>query len=248
MAKNEPIRLQKFISQCGIASRRKAEELISQGKVKVNGKTAMLGDKVTAADKVYVSGKRVVMPKTRFRYIKLNKPRGFITTMSDERGRKCVAELVRNVGERVYPVGRLDKDSEGMLIFTNDGEFANKLMHPRNSIYKYYRVTVRPAVNEDQLVALETGVELDGEKTAPAIVHVVHEEPGRVVLEMILHEGKNREIRRMCEALGLEVARLRRIQIGSVKMGMLKQGDWRDLTEKEVKNLLANPIVNGRVI
>lgn len=248
MDKNEPIRLQKFISQCGIASRRKAEELILQGKVKINGKTAVLGDKVTPADKVYVSGRRIVLPKTRYRYIMLNKPRGYITTMNDERGRKCVAELVRGVGERVYPIGRLDKDSEGMLVFTNDGAFANKVMHPRNSVYKFYRVTVRPDVTEEQLIRLETGVELDGKKTASAIVHVLHKEPGRVVMEMILHEGKNREIRRMCEAVGLEVARLRRTQIGGVKMGMLKQGDWRDLTEKEVKNLLANPLVNGRVI
>ena len=246
--KDEPIRLQKFMAQCGIASRRKAEEMITQGKVKINGKTAVLGDKVTAADKVTVSGKRIVMPRRRCRYIMLNKPRGYVTTMSDERGRKCVAELVQNVGERVYPIGRLDKDSEGMLVFTNDGEFANKVMHPRNNVYKIYRVTVRPDINEEQLVKLETGVELDGGKTAPAIVHVVHKEPGRVVLEMILHEGKNREIRRMCNAVGLQVARLRRIQIGGVKMGMLKQGDWRDLTEKEVKNLLVNPIVNGRMI
>ena len=248
MVKNEPIRLQKFLAQCGVASRRKAEELIVQGKVKINGKTAVLGDKVNASDKVYVSGKRVIMPKTKFRYIMLNKPRGFITTMHDERGRRCVAELVQNVGERVYPIGRLDKDSEGMLVFTNDGAFANKVMHPRNSIYKFYRVTVRPDITEEQLVKLETGVELDGVKTAPAIVHVLHKEQGRVVMEMILHEGKNREIRRMCEALGLEVARLRRTQIGGVKLGMLKQGDWRDLPEKEVKNLLANPLVNGRVI
>lgn len=246
--KEEPVRLQKFIAQCGIASRRKAEELILQGRVKVNGKPAILGDKVTSADKVTVSGKRIVMPKTRYRYIMLNKPRGFITTMNDERGRKCVAELVSNVGERVYPIGRLDKDSEGMLVFTNDGEFANKIMHPRNSIYKFYRVTVRPSINEDQLVKLETGVEIDGRKTAPAIVHVVHKEEGRVVLEIILHEGKNREIRKMCDAVGLEVARLKRTQIGGVKMGMLKQGDWRDLTGKEVKNLTANPIVNGRTI
>ena len=248
MAKNEPIRLQKFISQCGITSRRKAEELILNGSVKVNGKTAILGDKVTSEDKVFVKGKRIVLPKTKFRYIMLNKPRGFITTMNDERGRKCVAQLVENVGERVYPIGRLDKDSEGMLVFTNDGEFANKVMHPRNGVYKIYRVTVRPSVDEEQLVKLETGVELDGKKTAPAIVHVIHKEQGRVVLEMILHEGKNREIRRMCEAVGLEVARLKRTQIGGVKMGMLKQGDWRDLTENEVKKLLSNPIVNGRTI
>ena len=241
MAKNEEIRLQKFIAQCGIASRRKAEELILNGHVKVNGKPAVLGDKVTAADKVFVKGKRIIMPKARYRYIMLNKPRGFITTMSDERGRKCVAQLVADVGDRVYPIGRLDKDSEGMLIFTNDGEFANKVMHPRNSVYKFYRVTVRPSIDEEQLVKLETGIELDGKKTAPAIVHVIEKQEGRVVLEMILHEGKNREIRRMCEAVGLDVARLRRTQIGGVKMGMLKQGAWRDLTEQEVKKLLANP-------
>ncbi len=242
MAKNEEIRLQKFIAQCGIASRRKAEELILNGHVKVNGKPAVLGDKVTAADKVFVKGKRIVMPKAKYRYIMLNKPRGFITTMSDERGRKCVAQLVSDVGERVYPIGRLDKDSEGMLIFTNDGEFANKVMHPRNSVYKFYRVTVRPSIDEEQLIKLETGIELDGKKTAPAIVHVLEKQDGRVVLEMILHEGKNREIRRMCEAVGLEVARLRRTQIGGVKMGMLRQGAWRDLTEQEVKKLLANPL------
>ena len=250
MDKKEPIRLQKFLSLCGVASRRKAEELILQGKVKINGKSAILGDKVTDKDKVFVNGKRIVAPRTKYRYIMLHKPRGFITTMSDEKGRKCVAELVRDVGERVYPVGRLDKDSEGMLIFTNDGEFANKIMHPRNSIYKIYRVTVRPSITEEQIEKLETGIEIDGRKTAPAIVHVLvqDKEQNRVVLEMILHEGKNREIRKMCEAVGLEVARLKRTQIGGVKMGMLKQGAWRDLTEKEVKNLLANPIVNGRTI
>ncbi len=247
MAKIEPIRLQKFIAQCGIASRRKAEELILGGHVKVNGKTAILGDKVLPTDKVFVSGKRIVVPKGgNYRYIMLNKPRGFITTMNDERGRKCVAQLVENVGERVYPIGRLDKDSEGMLVFTNDGDFANKVMHPKNNVYKIYRVTVRPSIDEDQLVKLETGGELDGRKTAPAYVHVIHKEQGRVVLEMILHEGKNREIRRMCEAVGLEVARLKRTQIGGVKMGMLKQGDWRDLTEQEVKKLLANPFLNGK--
>ncbi len=247
MAKIEPIRLQKFIAQCGIASRRKAEELILGGHVKVNGKTAILGDKVLSTDKVFVRGKRIVVPKGgNYRYIMLNKPRGFITTMNDERGRKCVAQLVENVGERVYPIGRLDKDSEGMLVFTNDGDFANKVMHPKNNVYKIYRVTVRPSIDEDQLVKLETGVELDGRKTAPAYVRVIHKEQGRVVLEMILHEGKNREIRRMCEAVGLEVARLKRTQIGGVKMGMLKQGDWRDLTEQEVKKLLANPFLNGK--
>ncbi len=245
MAKTEPIRLQKLISQCGIASRRKAEELILRGEVKVNGSVAKLGDKVLPNDKIYVRGKRIAVPKSPHRYIMLNKPRGFITTMNDERGRKCVAELVQDVGERVYPVGRLDKESEGMLILTNDGDFANKIMHPKNCIYKIYRVTVRPSINEEQLIKLETGVEIDGRKTAPAQVHVLHKEQNRVVLEIILHEGKNREIRKMCDAVGLEVARLKRTQIGGVKMGMLKQGDWRDLTNIEVKKLLSNPFVKG---
>ena len=243
----EKIRLQKILSDSGICSRRKAEELISQGLVKVNGKVAKLGDKANDRDVIMVDGERVRYSKKRRKiYIMLNKPRGFITTMNDERGRKCVAQLVENVGERVYPIGRLDKDSEGMLVFTNDGDFANKVMHPKNNVYKIYRVTVRPSIDEDQLVKLETGVELDGRKTAPAYVRVIHKEQGRVVLEMILHEGKNREIRRMCEAVGLEVARLKRTQIGGVKMGMLKQGDWRDLTEQEVKKLLANPFLNGK--
>lgn len=243
MAKTEPIRLQKLISQCGIASRRKAEELILRGELKVNGSVAKLGDKVLPNDKIYVRGKRIAVPKSPHRYIMLNKPRGFITTMNDERGRKCVAELVQDVGERVYPVGRLDKESEGMLILTNDGDFANKIMHPKNCIYKIYRVTVRPSINEEQLIKLETGVEIDGRKTAPAQVHVLHKEQNRVVLEIILHEGKNREIRKMCDAVGLEVARLKRTQIGGVKMGMLKQGSWRDLTNIEVKKLLSNPFV-----
>lgn len=248
MAKVEPIRLQKYISLCGITSRRKAEELILQGCVKINGKIAVLGDKVYPNDKVYLRGKRILLPKSSNRYIMLNKPRGFITTMSDERGRKCVAQLVQDVGQRVYPIGRLDKDSEGMLVLTNDGDFANKIMHPRNSVFKTYRVTVRPSIDEEQLVKMETGVVLDdGTKTAPAQVSVIHKEPGRVVLEMILHEGKNREIRRMCEALELEVARLKRTQIGAVKMGMLKQGDWRDLTEKEVKALLSSPLDKSRI-
>lgn len=249
MAKNEPIRLQKMLSQCGIASRRKAEELISKGYVKVNGKVAQIGDKVLPSDKVYVNGKRVLTKaKPTYRYIMLNKPRGFITTMNDEKGRKCVAQLVEGVGTRVYPVGRLDKDSEGMLIFTNDGEFANKIMHPKNSIFKTYRVTVRPSIDEETLVKFETGVTLDdGTKTAPAQVTVLHEEENRVVMEMILHEGKNREIRRMCEAVGLEVAKLKRIQIGGVKMGMLKIGDWRDLTEKEVKSLTASPMDSAKI-
>ena len=243
MAKQELIRLQKVLSQCGIASRRKSEEFIQRGAVKVNGRVASLGDKVDPTkDRITVHNKKITYSaKPKHRYIMLNKPRGFVTTMSDEHGRKCVADLVSDVGERVFPVGRLDRESEGMLLLTNDGDFANTVMHPKKNIYKVYRVTVRPAVDDEQIAAIETGVEIDGRKTAPAQVRIITRQEGRVVLEIVLHEGRNREIRKMCEKLGLEVARLKRTAIGQVKMGMLKQGDWRDLTEEEVKKLSANP-------
>lgn len=234
---DDRIRLQKYLSQCAVASRRKSEELIASGKVKVNGKVAGLGDKVNPKrDTVTVSGKKIVSSKKHY-YIMLHKPRGFITTMEDELGRKCVAELVKDVGARVYPVGRLDRDSEGLLIMTNDGEFANYLTHPSKHVPKTYRVTVRPDVTEDQLVAFNEGIEIDGRKTAPADAHIIEKSDNRVVLEVILHEGRNRQIRRMCEALGLDVARLKRTHIGSLKLGMLPQGKWRNLTEDEVHRL-----------
>ncbi|MGN0452589.1 MAG: pseudouridine synthase [Ruminococcus sp.] len=243
MGKNSYIRLQKMMADCGVASRRKSEELIRAGVVKINGVVAEIGDKVNPyTDKVTVRGKKITASaKPKYRYIMLNKPRGYITTMSDEKGRKCVAELVADVGERVYPVGRLDKDSEGLLLFTNDGDFANTVMHPKKDIYKVYRVTVRPAVTDEQIAQFQDGMMLDGRMTAPAEVRVISRQEGRVVLEILLHEGRNRQIRRMCEMLGLEVARLRRIAIGTVKLGMLKKGDWRDLTAEEVKKLTADP-------
>lgn len=239
MADNNKIRLQKFLSEAGIASRRKAETMIENGEVKVNGVKAKIGDCVDPKkDTVTVKGKKV-MRETVMRYILLNKPRGFVTTNHDEMGRKCVAELVSDISERVYPVGRLDRNSEGALLMTNDGEFANAMMHPSHHVPKTYRVTVRPSVNEDQLTKLATGVDIDGRMTAPADVRVVTKEEGRVVLEIVLYEGRNREIRRMCEAVELEVARLRRIAIGNLKLGMLQQGQWRDLTEQEVDKLFS---------
>ena len=232
------IRLQKFLSECGVASRRKSEELIESGAVKVNGKTASIGDKVDPKrDSVTFHGKKVVKQKNNV-YIMLNKPRGFITTMSDEMDRKCVAMLVKDAPARVYPVGRLDRESEGMLIFTNDGEFANALTHPSKHVAKTYRVTVRPPVSEEQLTKIATGIVIDDRKTAPAEVRVVLQEENRVVLEIVLYEGRNRQIRKMCEEIGLEVARLRRTAVGSVKLGMLKQGAWRELTAQEVRKLM----------
>ncbi len=232
------VRLQKFLAESGVASRRKSEELIEQGKVKVNGRLAMIGDKVDPKkDTITVSGKKIVKTKT-FTYVVLHKPRGFITTMNDEMDRKCVAELIKDVPGRVYPVGRLDRDSEGMLLFTNDGAFANAMTHPTKHVPKTYRVTVRPSISEDQITALTQGVIIDDRKTAPAEVRVVTKEEGRVVLEIILYEGRNRQIRKMCEEVGLEVARLKRTAIGSIKLGMLKQGAWRNLTEDEVRKLM----------
>ena len=234
---DDKIRLQKFMADCGIASRRKSEELIEKGKVKVNGVTAKIGDKVDpTTDKIFVDGQRI-QNESEYKYIMLNKPRGFITTMSDEQGRKCVAQLVEDVGVRVFPVGRLDKDSEGLLLLTNDGEFANNMTHPSKHVPKTYRVTVRPAINEEILNRLMTGIMIDGKMTLPADVRVLSQEPNRVVLEIVICEGRNRQIRKMCEECGLEVARLKRTAIGPVKLSMLKQGEWRELTPQELKAL-----------
>lgn len=231
------VRLQKYLADCGIASRRKSEELIAAGKVQVNGQTAKIGDKVDPKkDQVTVEGRKV-RQDNELRYIMLHKPRGFISTMSDEMDRKCVAQLVADVGTRVYPVGRLDRDSEGLLLFTNDGEFANNMTHPSKHVSKVYRVTIRPDITEDQVAQMMTGMMIDGKKTLPAEVRVVRKYADRTVLEVTLCEGRNRQIRKMCEALGLEVARLKRTSIGSVRLGMLQQGKWRDLTPQEVAAL-----------
>ena len=238
MANKFDVRLQKFMADCGVASRRKSEELIEQGKVKVNGHIAHIGDKINPKkDLVTVHGKKI-NKTSQMKYIALYKPRGYITTVTDDRGRKTVMELVKGVNERIYPVGRLDKDSEGLLLLTNDGAFANALMHPSHHFAKVYRVTVRPSVNDEMLLKLRDGVEIDGRMTAPCEVTVMSEEEGRVVLEFVLREGRNRQIRKMCEAVGLTVARLKRISIGSIKLGMMQPGQYRELSENEIKRLL----------
>ena len=236
MADNK-IRLQKYLSEAGVASRRKAEEMIRSGAVKVNGAVAQIGDSVDPKkDTVLVKGKKVIKQGEK-RYILLNKPRGYVTTTDDDLGRKCVLELVKDVKERIYPVGRLDRVSEGALIMTNDGAFANAMMHPSKHVPKTYRVTVRPEPTSEQIDILASGVELDGRMTAPADVFIVSKEEGRAVLEIVLREGRNRQIRRMCESQNLEVARLRRIAVGPIKLGMLQTGQWRDLTPAEVESL-----------
>lgn len=237
---SNPIRLQKILADCGVASRRKAEELISAGKVSVNGEPAKIGDKADPqTDKITLNGKPIQSDHSKFIYIMLHKPRGYITTMSDEMDRKCVAELVKQIPQRIYPVGRLDRESEGLLIMTNDGEFANAMTHPSRHVPKTYRVTVRPGVTEDQLNQLATGIVIEGQKTAPAEVRVLSQEAGRVVLQIVLHEGRNREIRKMCEQLNLETARLKRTAFGSLRLGMLPTGQWRELTADEVAHLKA---------
>ncbi len=206
------------------------------GKVLKNGRRVKPGDKASPKDLITVEGQRVILPRKKvYRYIMLNKPRGYVTTVSDELERRCVMDLLEDVEERVYPVGRLDRNSEGLLLLTNDGNFANGIMHPSRHVTKTYRVTVRPAVTDAQLVSLAEGVELDGRKTLPANVVVLSKETGRVVLQITIKEGRNRQIRRMCELVGLEVARLRRTSVGPLKLGMLKPGSYRDLTAEELR-------------
>ncbi len=241
----EKIRLQKIISQSGMCSRRKAEEMIAQGRVKVNGRTAGLGDGASAKDIITVDGERIFFSEKREKYyIMLNKPRGYVTTMSDELDRRCVTELLSGFPERVYPIGRLDRNSEGLLLFTNDGRFANDIMHPSRHISKTYRVTIRSSVSDEQLVSLAEGVEIDGKKTLPATVNVLAQEKDRTVIQIVIREGRNRQIRKMCEALGLEVARLKRTAIGPVRLGMLKPGTYRELTSEELR-ALRNAVGDG---
>lgn len=234
----EKIRLQKIIAESGICSRRKAEELIRQGRVRVNGRAAKIGDGADSKDVITVDGERICVAKKRKKhYLMLNKPRGYVTTMSDELDRRCVTELLKDFSERVYPVGRLDRNSEGLLLFTNDGRFANDIMHPSRHVSKTYRVTVRPPIDEEQLAQLSAGVVIDGRKTMPAAVTVLTSEQGRVVLQIVIREGRNRQIRKMCDAVGLEVARLKRTAIGPLKLGMLKPGTYRELTAEELRAL-----------
>lgn len=235
-------RIQKVMAEQGLCSRRAAEQIILEGRVKVNGHPVKLGDKMDVnRDTIMIDGQRVrFQRKQDLYYLMLNKPRGFVTTTSDEHGRKTVMDLLADFPVRVFPVGRLDKDSEGMLLMTNDGDFANLMTHPSHGVSKLYRVTVRPRAEESQVIALSEGVRLDdGTLTQPAVIKVVVDEPGRTVLEMTIKEGKNRQIRRMCEAVGLEVIRLRRSAMGAVKLGMLQPGQYRELTKSEVVALRA---------
>ena len=228
-------RLQKLIASAGLCARRTAEEWIAAGRVCVNGAVASLGDRADPeTDTVTVDG--APLPgKPGAVYLMLNKPRGYVTTLSDEYGRRTAAELVADCGVRVYPVGRLDRDSEGLLLFTNDGELAQRVLHPRHQVDKVYLVTVRGDIRgaAERLMAI---TQLDGEPIAPAAAEVTRHE-GQAVLRVTIHQGKNRQVRRMCAQIGLHVVRLQRIQEDSLLLGDLPAGKWRYLTDQELQGL-----------
>ena len=236
----DSIKLQKYFTDCGVMSRRAAEKEIAEGKVKVNGLPAHEGMRINPeTDIVEYNGKRIEMPRDAGRkiYVLLNKPVGYLTTMSDDRGRKTVAELVADVGARIYPVGRLDADSEGLLLFTNDGELANILTHPRHSIPKIYHVKVEGAVSKEQLLAMNRAMDIDGYMIQPVKTELISVKPDHCVLKMTLFEGRNRQIRKMCEKCGIKILRLCRIAIGEINLGKLAPGKWRYLSAAQVEYL-----------
>lgn len=229
-------RLQKIIASRGVASRRKAEEMILAGRVSCNGRVCRLGESADPEiDEILLDGRPLPSGSGHI-YIMLNKPRGFVTTLSDEKGRKNAAQLVADCGTRVYPIGRLDMDSEGLLLFTNDGDFANSLMHPKHEVEKTYCVWVR-GFTHDGLLRLGRPVTLDGYTIRPPKVSVQTEGDGGARLLVTIHEGRNRQIRRMCDIAGMQVTRLQRIREGKVTLGDLPLGKWRYLTEEEVAAL-----------
>ena len=230
-------RLQKLLSSRGVASRRKAEEMILGGMVTVNGNTAALGDSADPdVDDIRVGGKPLP-EKQNYVYILLNKPRGYVTTLSDEKGRPNAAQLVADCGVRVYPVGRLDMDSEGLLLFTNDGEFANGMMHPKLEVKKTYDTWVTGYVPGAE-IRLSRPITLDGYTIRPPKVRLVRAEGTKAKFQVTIHEGRNRQVRRMCEAAGMQVTRLRRVREGSLELGNLPLGKWRHLTADELKQLM----------
>lgn len=229
-------RLQKILSARGVASRRASEQLIKDGRVLVNGQTASLGESADPQiDEILIDGQPLPDAQKKV-YLMLNKPRGFVTTLSDEKGRRNAAELVADCGLRVYPVGRLDMDSEGLLLFTNDGDFANALMHPKKEIEKIYEVWVQ-GYHEGIPPLLRRPIELDGYQIKPPKVKLLRAEGEKARLLITIHEGRNRQIRRMCEAAGCRVTRLRRIAEGNIELGDLRLGTWRYLTEEEIAEL-----------
>ncbi len=218
-------------------SRRAAEKEIEAGHVTVNGKRALIAQKIDPVhDKVKVGGKPCRRTEEKV-YVMLNKPRGYVTTMSDEKGRKCIPELMEELPERVYPCGRLDMESEGLLLLTNDGTVADKLMHPRNHLEKIYHVKVRTEIAPEIITRLNEPMVIDGYKIKPVTVALIAKKDGATTLRFTLSEGRNRQIRKMCEQVGLEVMRLRRIAVGELNIGTLRPGQWRFLNHSETEYL-----------
>ncbi len=233
------MRLQKYMAQCGVASRRASEQIILQGRVEVNGETIdYMGFEVDEEhDEVLVDGV-AIKPEAKKYYIMLNKPKGYVTTVSDDCGRKTVMDLTKDVHARIYPVGRLDYVTSGLLLMTNDGEFANILTHPSHAVDKCYIAQLNYLPDAEMLDKLRKGVELDGQKTAPAKVQMLKPLKRGCEVKITIHEGKNRQIRRMFEAVGAEVISLKRISVGSITLGNLPEGKWRHLNDAERKRLM----------
>lgn len=234
----EKMRLQKYLALCGVASRRSAEVLITDGRVGVNGQIVTeLGTKVSKKDKVTFDGKEITYESEKI-YIAVNKPTGYLSSVSDDRGRKTVVDLVKDeFSERLYPVGRLDYDTEGLIFLTNDGDFTYAVTHPKHNINKTYEAIIRGRLSEDEIFSLCKGVNIDGFITSPALLDIVNEEKDKSTVHITIHEGKNRQVRKMFDAVGHRVLKLKRISVGKVKLGNLKPGKWRELTEKEINSL-----------
>lgn len=231
-------RIQKIISASGFTSRRAGEELLRSGRVTVNGVTAALGDSADAeTDMICVDGKPLCRPEKKT-YIMLNKPRGYVTTLKDEKGRRCVNDLVGDAGVRLYPVGRLDMYSEGLLIMTDDGELANRLMHPSAETEKTYHAWLEGECSERSLDILRSPLTIDGYRISPAQVEVLHKSTDYTMLSVTIHEGRNRQIRKMCQAAGVKLNRLKRVSEGSLRLGSLETGRWRYLSDEELQDIL----------
>ena len=231
------MRINKYIASSGVTSRRKAEELVLAGKVKINGKVVSnLATDVKETDQVTIEGKPIHTAEN-FVYYKLHKPKGYVSTVNDDKGRKTVMELMRGVHTRVFPVGRLDYDTEGLLLLTNDGDLSNILTRPKSEVEKVYYVTIEGTISKDEVKTLSSGIEIDGYKTKPCSVVVMSENQNQTKLAITITEGKNRQIRKMLEAVNKTVTFLKRVQIGEIRLGGLSRGEYAQLNAKEVRYL-----------
>lgn len=231
------VRLQKYLAEAGIASRRKCEELISQGRVEVEGLIVTTpGTKISGSERILVDGREIRHEQKKI-YILLNKPVGYISSAKDQFSRKTVLDLVETVKERIYPVGRLDYDTSGLIILTNDGDFANKMTHPRHQMEKVYRTKIMGNLSDSDIESIKRGIVIDDYKTAPAGIRIINSAQDRSVVEITIHEGKNRQVRNMFEVLNHPVIRLKRIAIGSVGINGLEEGKWRYLSKNEILGL-----------